>query len=392
MLIEIMLFILFPFLLLVALFLFFFFYRETFWEIGFGKREMGLLIVGSASTMFFDLPVFFYKNYFLAFNIGGALIPIVLSFYFIRKNEINFLKLLIGVSLVSLTTYMVTIVTERGVISYFPFYFLPPILSILISFLLFFRSPKVCSFSYTVSTLSVIIGGDFSHLPELFEKPFIGSMGGAGVYDMVYIAGLISFVFSFPFIIKKRVSKEERKRNRIMREIYCAGKIAGVEGNYKFIVKKLTGKELDNIEDLKVNEFIKEINKPISKYYANPAKRIASFLIDFLITSAISSIPFFVFPMKFYVFISIFLLIQILYFTLLEFYFGSTVGKAILDIEVRSIENEKVDFMTSFTRNIMRILEFFAIFYLLSLILIIISPKRQRIGDLIADSIVVESK
>lgn len=353
---------------------------------------MGLLIIGSASTMFFDLPLFFYKNYFLAFNIGGALIPVVLSFYFIRKNEINFLKLLSGVFVVSLATYMVTVVTERGVISYFPFYFLPSILSILIAFLLFFRSPKTCSFSYTISTLGVIIGGDFSHLPELFEKPFIGSMGGAGVYDMVYIAGLISFVFSFPFIIKKRVSREERKKNRIIREIYLAGKIAGIEGNYKFIAKQLTGKEIESIEDLKLNEFVREINKALSKYYANPAKRIAGFIIDFLITAPLSFIPFFVLKMKIYAFISMFLLIQILYFTLLEFYFGSTVGKAIMDIEVRNIENEKADFMTSFTRNIMRIIEFFAIFYLLSLIIIIISPKGQRIGDLIADSIVVESK
>ena len=389
MLLEIFLSIVFPILLLIVIFIFFILYTETLENIGFGKREIGLLIVGSASTMFFDLPLFLYKNYFLALNIGGALIPIVLAFYFMKTNSFSFLKVVFATFLVALATYMVTVVTGEGVVSYFPFYFLPSILAFLFALLFFFRHPKACAFSYTISTLGVVIGGDFSHLPELFENPFMGSMGGAGIYDMVYLAGLISFCISFLFIRKRRTRREEKNIKRIEKEAYCAGKIAGVGGNYKQIIKKLTGR---NAEEIKLSRLIVELNKPIKKVYASPMKRMAAFLIDSAIVFPLSILLYILFHFEIYVFLSLFLFIQILYFISLEWYFGSTVGKAILDIEVKNVENEKADFMTIFTRNIIRILEFFAVFYLVSILLIIITPKRQRIGDIIADSIVVEVK
>ncbi|MCD6331509.1 MAG: DUF1614 domain-containing protein, partial [Thermoplasmata archaeon] len=96
----------FPFIFLLFLSILFVIYNETFEKIGFGKRELSLLIIGSLSTRFFDLPIFVYKNYLLALNVGGALIPIILSFYLIYRNNMRFLKLLIAVSLVSFATYM----------------------------------------------------------------------------------------------------------------------------------------------------------------------------------------------------------------------------------------------------------------------------------------------
>ena len=173
------------------------------------------------------------------------------------------------------------------------------------------------------------------------------------------------------------------------REAYYAGKIAGIGGNYKQIIKKLTGR---NAEEIKFSRLIVELNKPIRRMYASPLKRFAAFLIDSAIVFPLSMLLFLLFNFEIYVSLSLFLFIQILYFISLEWCFGSTVGKAILDIEVKNIENEKADFMTVFTRNIIRILEFFAIFYLISILLIIITPKRQRIGDIIADSIVMEVK
>ena len=388
-LIELLLLVIFPILLLIVISLFFLIYAETFEEIHFGKREVGLLVIGSVSTMFFDLPIFLYSNYFLAINVGGALIPIILSFYFIKENALSFWKVLAGIVMVGIVTYMVTFVTDVGVVSYFPFYFLPSLMAILLSFLFFFRNPKTCVFAYTISTLGVIIGGDFSHLPELFEFPFMGSMGGAGIYDMVYLAGLISFCASFPFIRKKRLSRAERNIRKIEREAYYAGKIAGIGGDYRHIIRKLTGRD---VEEIKKRRLISEINRPLMRFYASPLKRIVAFLIDSTIVFPVSVMLLLIFHMELYIFLSIFLLIQIFYFTCLEFYFGSTIGKAILDIEVRNVANEKADFMTIFTRNIIRILEFFAMFYLVSVLLIVATPKRQRIGDIIADSIVVEVK
>ena len=140
----------FPFIFLLLLSILFIIYKETFEKIGFGKRELSLLIVGSLSTKFFDLPIFVYKSYLLALNVGGALIPLVLSFYLICKNNMRFLKILLAVSLVAFATYMVTIVKEEGVISYFPYYFLPIILSFLLSLLFYYRNPSATAFAYNI--------------------------------------------------------------------------------------------------------------------------------------------------------------------------------------------------------------------------------------------------
>ena len=107
-LLDIILSILFPIFLLLAFSLFFLFYSETLADINLGKREVGLLIIGSASTMFFDFPLIFYNNYFIALNIGGAFIPLILSFYFIYHNNFSYWRLVVGISLISLVSYMVT--------------------------------------------------------------------------------------------------------------------------------------------------------------------------------------------------------------------------------------------------------------------------------------------
>ena len=375
----------FPFIFLLLLSILFIIYKETFEKIGFGKRELSLLIVGSLSTKFFDLPIFVYKSYLLALNVGGALIPLVLSFYLICKNNMRFLKILLAVSLVAFATYMVTIVKEEGVISYFPYYFLPIILSFLLALLFYYRNPSATAFAYICSTLGVIIGGDFSHLPELFRKPFMGSMGGAGIYDLVYLSGLISFCITFPFVKKEKLSKWERLRRKFEKELRIASKLT--EGRIP-------------VDFLKENYITKkEFNTIIRKLYenapfANLFARILAFLIDFAILSILSFVLLILFFQGFDIiaFIYILLSLQIFYFMFLEYFFGASIGKAIAEIKVKTVDNDKLDFMGAFTRNILRPLEFFLGFYLVSLLFILLTPKKQRFGDIIADTIVVREK
>lgn len=375
----------FPFIFLLLLSILFIIYKETFEKIGFGKRELSLLIVGSLSTKFFDLPIFVYKSYLLALNVGGALIPLVLSFYLICKNNMRFLKILLAVSLVAFATYMVTIVKEEGVISYFPYYFLPMILSFLLALLFYYRNPSATAFAYICSTLGVIIGGDFSHLPELFRKPFMGSMGGAGIYDLVYLSGLISFCITFPFVKKEKLSKWERLRRKFEKELRIASKLT--EGRIP-------------VDFLKENYITKkEFNTIIRKLYENAPfvnlfARILAFLIDFAILSILSFVLLILFFQGFDIiaFIYILLSLQIFYFMFLEYFFGASIGKAIAEIKVKTVDNDKLDFMGAFTRNILRPLEFFLGFYLVSLLFILLTPKKQRFGDIIADTIVVREK
>jgi len=395
--IEWLLSILFPLLLMLVLYLFFIIYSPSFEEIEMRRREVGLLLLGSLSTMFLNFPIFIYKNYFLAMNIGGALIPIVLSFYLMKENNISFYKMLAGVSLVAFATYMITRVTSAGVIAYFPFYLLPSILASLIASLLYFLSPVSSAYSYSISTLGVLIGGDFSHLPEIFQHPFAGSMGGAGLYDMVYLAGLLSFIISFIFVKKSRRDRKEIILKRIDKEILLAEKfvenkkiLLGIEEDYKMLKEEYDIKKARKI----ANNIIKKIGRALKNCYADEGERIVAFIIDMLIISCFSLVSALLhfFGSFIYSFIISFLAYQFLYFTLLEYLFKTTIGKAFFDMEIRNEQFKKADFMDSFTRNAIRFLDMFALFYIFSIILIIISPKKQRIGDLIAGTILVREK
>jgi len=395
--IEWLLSILFPLLLMLVLYLFFIIYSPSFEEIEMRRREVGLLLLGSLSTMFLNFPIFIYKNYFLAMNIGGALIPIVLSFYLMKENNISFYKMLAGVSLVAFATYMITRVTSAGVIAYFPFYLLPSILASLIASLLYFLSPVSSAYSYSISTLGVLIGGDFSHLPEIFQHPFAGSMGGAGLYDMVYLAGLLSFIISFIFVKKSRRDRKEIILKRIDKEILLAEKfvenkkiLLGIEEDYKMLKEEYDIKKARKI----ANNIIKKIGRALKNCYADEGERIVAFIIDMLIISCFSLVSALLhfFGSFIYSFIISFFAYQFLYFTILEYLFKTTIGKAFFDMEIRNEQFKKADFMDSFTRNAIRFLDMFALFYIFSIILIIISPKKQRIGDLIAGTILVREK
>ena len=395
--IEWLLSILFPLLLMLVLYLFFIIYSPSFEEIEMRRREVGLLLLGSLSTMFLNFPIFIYKNYFLAMNIGGALIPIVLSFYLMKENNISFYKMLAGISLVAFATYMITRVTSAGVIAYFPFYLLPSILASLIASLLYFLSPVSSAYSYSISTLGVLIGGDFSHLPEIFQHPFAGSMGGAGLYDMVYLAGLLSFIISFIFVKKSRRDRKEIILKRIDKEILLAEKfvenkkiLLGIEEDYKMLKEEYDIKKARKI----ANNIIKKIGRALKNCYADEGERIVAFIIDMLIISCFSLVSALLhfFGSFIYSFIISFFAYQFLYFTILEYLFKTTIGKAFFDMEIRNEQFKKADFMDSFTRNAIRFLDMFALFYIFSIILIIISPKKQRIGDLIAGTILVREK
>jgi len=374
-----------PPLLMFFLFILYTIYAPTFRKIGVKKREFGLLFLGSFATMFLNMPLFIYKNYFLAINVGGGLIPLILSFYLIKENELHFMKIFTGIVLVSISTYMVTKVTIHGVISYFPFYLLPPVLAFLIGMLFYFLSPESSAYSYSVSTLGVIIGGDFSHLPDIFSRPFVGSMGGAGLYDMVYFAGILSFFLSFIFV--KKIKRDKRKD--------VIEKIRELSFLYPEGIKRIY--EIDE-KDLRreAKKIWKKIGIKLKKYLAGEDERMLAFLIDCMIISAasflISIFHIFFFADFLSSFLITFSIIQLFYFFLLEYFFNATIGKAFTGIEIRKENFDKIDFMDAFTRNILRYFDMLALFYIISIIMISILPKKQRIGDIITGTIVVKSK
>ncbi len=68
---------------------------------------------------------------------------------------------------------------------------------------------------------------------------------------------------------------------------------------------------------------------------------------------------------------------------------GQTVGKKAVDIRVVKENGQKITFTEAFIRNVLRLIDNqFA--GLVGLILIVVTKKKQRIGDLIAKTVVVQ--
>jgi uncharacterized RDD family membrane protein YckC len=87
----------------------------------------------------------------------------------------------------------------------------------------------------------------------------------------------------------------------------------------------------------------------------------------------------------------IYFIIYVTYFTIMEGHNGQTIGKMITKIKVvREEDGEKIDMARSFKRNILRIIDGL-IGYLVGAVLIWRSAKKQRLGDSIAETVVIKA-
>jgi uncharacterized RDD family membrane protein YckC len=83
-------------------------------------------------------------------------------------------------------------------------------------------------------------------------------------------------------------------------------------------------------------------------------------------------------------------LFWLLYFTYFESTTGQTPGKHVMHIRVVDETTlQHLDFGRSLLRNILRIIDYLPVFYLIGFILIATNEKKQRLGDMAARSVVV---
>ncbi|WP_026673260.1 RDD family protein [Alkalihalobacterium bogoriense] len=81
------------------------------------------------------------------------------------------------------------------------------------------------------------------------------------------------------------------------------------------------------------------------------------------------------------------------YFVVYEFFSaGRTVGKMAIGIRVIQENGHSITLLSSFLRNLLRIIDALPTSYLLGILMIFLHPKHKRIGDLVAGTIVVHEK
>lgn len=77
------------------------------------------------------------------------------------------------------------------------------------------------------------------------------------------------------------------------------------------------------------------------------------------------------------------------FFALEGLWDGYTVGKKVFGIKVVKQDGGECDIATAFLRNLLRIIDFLPVYYVAGFVVMAMSDTRQRIGDRVANTVVV---
>jgi len=135
------------------------------------------------------------RAHYLAINLGGAVIPSLLSLYFlflVQKQGLGLSSVFIAIFLMTLVSYRLSrIVPGKGIV--LPS-LIPPIFSALLALILAPQFTAPCAF--IAGTLGTLIGADLLNLKRIRNYQGFLSVGGAGVFDGIFLVGVISTLLS----------------------------------------------------------------------------------------------------------------------------------------------------------------------------------------------------
>lgn len=172
-----------------------------FEDISMGGREVALLILGSIAGGAANVPLWISGETYLMVNIGGTVVALLLVRHWLRAGKIKLLPLALGTAIVTVISWrIVQFSPQLGIVSTFPWFFLPIAGALVFGLLLSMRNPTAgAPTAYAAGSLGALIGADLLHVPEIHahftsaSTRTIISIGGAGVFDMVFLAGTSAF-------------------------------------------------------------------------------------------------------------------------------------------------------------------------------------------------------
>jgi uncharacterized RDD family membrane protein YckC len=319
--------------------------REFFKKCLVDKRVISILILGALPASIINVPFYFDENIMLALNLGGVIIPVIISIIFILRMRLNYWFIILLIIAISLIAYLITYVNpDIGVVSDF----------------------------YSVSTLGILIGSDIARLPVIIQEDIgVGYIGGFGIFDLIFLSGLYSLALTI--ILAYPTSKYPPSRKTV---------------DNKFVSKL--------IEQTRFSSFTSR-----AKAYGIDCL-LQGMILGIIFVLIVTSYNFNIteFLLSFWSF-SLFwwaVVFHIAYFTFFEWYSGQTPGKKFTKIQVVNLEPieksrhmkqhiNRIEFLSVFTRNILRLVDL--ILFIFVIYRLIVSPKHQRYGDLFAGTSVI---
>jgi uncharacterized membrane protein len=136
----------------------------------------------------------------IALNVGGAIVPTLLSLYLLVKNRL-YGRGLIGITIVTVIVYLMAHPLE-GVGIAVPI-FIPPLTAAGVGLLLSRKfAPPL---AYIAGSLGTLIGADLLNLGKIHRlgSP-IASIGGAGTFDGIFLTGILAVLLAGLVARKRR--------------------------------------------------------------------------------------------------------------------------------------------------------------------------------------------
>jgi len=132
------------------------------------------------------------REMILAVNVGGAIIPTLISIYLLTHAE-NPFRMLLALGVVTFVIYrLARPIPGVGIAT--PM-FIPPIAAALAAFL--FNPNWAPPTAYVAGTLGTLIGADILHLDKLKQlKAPVASIGGAGTFDGIFLTGILAVLLA----------------------------------------------------------------------------------------------------------------------------------------------------------------------------------------------------
>ncbi len=192
--------------------------RYVFETMGINHRYMFALLAGCLLGSYINIPVaslpaeqvrsgelvdFFGVRYvvpvvvnwpgtIVAVNLGGAVIPLILSIYLVIKHG-HYVRTFLGVAIVAMVIHQMAR-PLRGVGIAVPI-FTPPLITAVVALSLSYWNPA--PLAYIAGSMGTLIGADIMNLGKIrgLGAP-VASIGGAGKFDGVFLTGILAMLLA----------------------------------------------------------------------------------------------------------------------------------------------------------------------------------------------------
>lgn len=186
-------------------------------KIGFTRGEAGAILT---LTLFFGwvtIPMFPYNGWWVGISLGGGIIPIIVCGILLSSGRVGISEGMIGLVIVAVITYFITRAEEGvGIVADFPLALAPAVAAGLYSVSTFWIDVrKAAPLAYFSGVAGTLVGADVFHLQEIlsFSPPDSGgfallSIGGANIFDMVYLTGIVAVLIGILIFWVERQKKK----------------------------------------------------------------------------------------------------------------------------------------------------------------------------------------